>query len=61
MLDDCDLSGADLKDLAWQHIKSLKRANISGVRNAPDGFITWAMSNGAVNQPETDQLMHRDG
>ena len=55
MLDDCDLSGADLKDLAWQHIKSLKRANISGVRTAPDGFIAWAMSNGAVNQPEAER------
>lgn len=50
-LDGCDLSDADLKDITWQHLKTLKGADISAVRNAPDGFIAWAMSNGAVNQP----------
>ena len=50
-LDDCDLVGADLEDLKWQRVKSVKGANIAGVRNAPQGFVDWAMRNGAVDQP----------
>lgn len=50
-----DLSQADLRDVVWQHIKSLKDANISAVRNAPQGFVAWAMSNGAVDRPAGDE------
>jgi len=50
-LDDADLRRADLKEIRWQHLKSLKRSNIAGVRNAPEGFVAWAMSNGAVDNP----------
>jgi Pentapeptide repeats (9 copies) len=54
-LDDSDLSHADLKNVIWQHIKSMKGANIAAVRNAPDGFVAWAMSSGAVDHPDGDK------
>jgi len=54
-LDDCDLSDSDLQGIAWQHLKSLKGANIRGVRNAPEGFVAWARANGAANRPDADQ------
>jgi hypothetical protein len=53
-LDDSDLSGADLRDAAWQNLKSLKGANIRAVKNAPEGFVAWAMSNGAVDAPDAE-------
>ncbi len=55
VVDDSDLSGADLKDIAWQRIKSVKGANIAAVKNAPAGFIEWALSNGAVDIPVAGQ------
>jgi hypothetical protein len=33
----------------------LKGTNVVGVRNAPEGFIAWAMSNGAVDHPDAEQ------
>jgi uncharacterized protein YjbI with pentapeptide repeats len=50
-LDDADLRGADLKDIAWQKLKSVKGANVAGVKNAPQGFLDWALNDGAVAQP----------
>src|SRR6516164_5342017 len=32
----------------WQNIKSLAKANLLGVRNAPIGFVEWAKQNGAI-------------
>lgn len=55
MLNDADLRDADLKDIQWQNVKSLKGANIAEVRNAPPGFATWALSNGAVDRPEAQE------
>jgi hypothetical protein len=54
-LDDSDLSNTDLNQVAWQHIKSMKGANIAGVRNATGGFVAWAKSNGAVDRPSGDE------
>jgi hypothetical protein len=51
-LDDCDLRRADLKDVQWRHIKSLKRANIGAIRNAPEGFVAWALSQGAIDDAD---------
>lgn len=47
-LSSTDLRNADLKDAVWQHISSMKAANIDGIRNAPVGFREWALKNGAV-------------
>jgi hypothetical protein len=54
-LDDADLRGADLQDAAWKQVKSVKGANVAGIKNAPAGFIDWAMKNGAINQPAVEQ------
>ena len=50
VLDDADLHGADLSGLKnWRQIATLQRAEISGVRNAPEGFVDWALKHGAVD------------
>ena len=54
-LDGADLRNADLKDIQWKQLKSLRGANIAGVRNAPEGFVTWAMSNGSVDAPRAEE------
>jgi hypothetical protein len=54
MLDGADLRLANLQNARWEHIKSMKGANIAGIVDAPAGFVEWAMANGAVNQPIAD-------
>lgn len=46
---DADFTGADLRDARWEHIVAMKNANIAGVKNAPAGFIEWAVKHGARN------------
>ena len=43
-----DMRNSELKDFKWKGIKDVKLANLFGVKNAPDGFIQWALQNGAV-------------
>jgi len=44
------LNGADLTNIKnWRQIESIEKANIYGVKNPPDGFVEWAMENGAVS------------
>ena len=47
-LDGADLGNADLTGINWQHIKSIHQANLAGVKNDPEGFVGWALRNGAV-------------
>jgi hypothetical protein len=48
-LERADLREVDLNQVRnWQAIKAIGKANIFGVRNAPDGFMTWARKMGAV-------------
>lgn len=54
-LDDADLRGADLNGIEWQHLKSAKGANIAGAKNAPAGFVEWALRNGAIEQPASEE------
>ena len=50
-----DLQGADLAHARdWDDILDIARANISHVRNAPDGFVEWALKNGAVQKDEDE-------
>jgi len=44
-----DLRNCELKNLNWKGIKEVKLANLFGVKDAPEGFIAWAMKNGAVS------------
>jgi Pentapeptide repeats (8 copies) len=53
-LTSADLRSANLKDIQWKQISAIKEANIAGVQNAPDGFVQWALKNGAVEAPEGD-------
>ena len=58
-LSDADLTNADLRDVAWEQIANVKNANISGVRNAPRGFVEWALKQGAQQQvAETKPQTH---
>ena len=43
-----DLREADFSRTKWQEISAIKLANVYNVRNAPEGFIKWALSEGAV-------------
>jgi len=52
-IDSADLRFANLADVHWHDLGALKNANIYGVKNAPDGFISWALQHGAV-QSESD-------
>jgi hypothetical protein len=47
-LDGADLGNTDLGRIVWQKIKSIRKANVAGVRNPPQGFTDWALKNGAV-------------
>jgi len=45
-----DLRGADLSGVVdWKSITGIQLANIHGVRNPPEGFVSWATSKGAVD------------
>ena len=50
-----DLRLADLRGVRWQQVKSMRRANIFGVMNAPEGFVAWAMEHGALESEADSQ------
>jgi uncharacterized protein YjbI with pentapeptide repeats len=52
-LDGADLGNTDLNGIQWQKIKSIRKANLAGVKNAPQGLLDWALKNGAV-QSDSD-------
>jgi len=47
-LSNADLRHAGLQGIHWQHIAAIDGANIWAVRDAPDGFIPWALAHHAV-------------
>jgi uncharacterized protein YjbI with pentapeptide repeats len=53
--DRADLRGADLSGLKnWRQAAGYRLANIHNVQNAPDGFLAWARSAGAVDLESDD-------
>jgi hypothetical protein len=48
-----DLSRTNLANLKWSGIRDLNGTNIFGVKNAPEGFVAYALKHGAV-QVEPD-------
>jgi uncharacterized protein YjbI with pentapeptide repeats len=52
-----DLSGANLMNVrSWRDIKSIKHANVYGVKDAPEGFTDWALTEqGALNIENADR------
>jgi hypothetical protein len=51
-LQEADLHNADLEGMKWSELKSVKGANVFGVKNAPRGFVEWALAHGAVREEE---------
>ena len=54
-LDEVDLRGANLQDLHWQGISSIRLANLAGAKNAPPDFLKFASEHGAVSIESDDQ------
>jgi hypothetical protein len=52
-LANADLRNADLANLKWSDTLNVKNANIFGVKNAPEGFVAYALKRGAI-QKESD-------
>lgn len=55
-----DLGGADLRSanlysVNWKAIRNIKSANIAGVKGAPEGFIQWALQNGAIEDGKGEE------
>jgi Pentapeptide repeats (8 copies) len=50
-----NLRRADLSGAKWREIRAIKLANVFGVRNPPDGFTDWALSQGAVAIQSDDE------
>lgn len=55
ILDDTDLRFTALRSARWSGILSIKGANVYGVRDAPDGFVEWAIRHGAVQMQSDEQ------
>ncbi len=54
-LDNADLRNTDLRDAQWQTIRSLRGANIAGIKNPPTGFVAWALEKGAIDRATPDE------
>jgi len=54
-LDNADLRLTSLKDARWKEIRSIRGANLYGVRDAPAGFVEWATRHGAVQMQSDEQ------
>jgi hypothetical protein len=52
-LANADLRNTNLANLKWNDTLDLKNANIFGVKNAPEGFVAYALKRGAI-QKESD-------
>jgi len=63
-LAEANLYGADISKITgWQSIKSIRYANIYGVKSPPNGFEEWAEKHGAVsieNQQEWINLIRKE-
>lgn len=54
ILDNTDLRLVKLDQAKWNNIQSIKGANVYAIKDAPPGFLEWAMKQGAV-QIQTDE------
>jgi hypothetical protein len=53
ILANADLRNTNLAGLKWHDVRDLGGANVFGVKNAPEGFIAYALKHGAI-QRESD-------
>lgn len=49
-LEKTDLRNVDMEGVKWGDLRSVKGANVQGVKNAPGGFLDWATGHGAVKR-----------
>jgi hypothetical protein len=54
-LSNADLRNTDLKNIRWDGIASTRLTNVFGVRNAPDGFVAFALAYGAVSAASDEE------
>jgi hypothetical protein len=54
-LKNADLSRANFHDARWSKLGAVDNANIYGIRNAPDGFIAWAIAHKAISVRASDE------
>jgi Pentapeptide repeats (8 copies) len=47
-LENLDLRGANLEGVKWEGLRSVKGANVFGVKRAPAGFLDWVIGHGGV-------------
>jgi hypothetical protein len=50
-LENADLRNTEMEGVKWQSVRSVKGANVLGVKNAAE-FVEWAVRNGAVRKEE---------
>ena len=50
-----DLRNANLSNMRWREISSMRFTNLFGVRNAPQGFLQFALSHGAVTAQSDEE------
>jgi Pentapeptide repeats (8 copies) len=51
-VEDADFSAADFQGVQWEGLRSVKGANVYGVKNAPAGMLAWMVGHGAVEKKE---------
>ena len=57
ILNNANFIGSNLDNIVnWKEIKSIKGANITGIKNAPEGFREWALANGAIENPPDEEI-----
>jgi Pentapeptide repeats (8 copies) len=54
-LENTDLRNTDLEGVKWTELRSVKGANIYGVKNAPAKFLDWARAHGAVEAKDNSE------
>jgi hypothetical protein len=54
-LDGADLGECDIRNIKWRNIRNLKRVNISGIKNPPEGFVAWVLQHGGIQIESNDR------
>jgi hypothetical protein len=54
-----DLRNCDLTNVVWKDIAGIQLANVVRVKNAPSGFVEWALQHGAVSIESEEEWLRR--
>jgi len=54
-----DLRQCDLAGINWKDIAGIELANVVDVKNAPSGFVEWALQHGAVSIESDEEWLRR--